>query len=135
MQKHDFSLQKCHRFVAKDTLMLTHPSGWKAHGSHYCSFVLVYRALVPLQKTQNQYGNRILIAKNSFVLVYRALVPLQKTQNQIYPAPQATILRICTSKCKILPAPQAKILPIYTSQMQNPIGNRHITRILSLIAP
>ena len=67
-----------------------------------------------------------LTAKISFVLAYRALVPLYKTQNQIHPAPQAKILRICTSKCKILPAPQAIFLPIYTSQMQNPIGNRHI---------
>ena len=60
------------------------------------------------------------------MLVYRALVPLHKTQNQIYSAPQAKFLRICTSKCKILPAPQAIFLPIYTSQMQNPIGNPHI---------
>ena len=43
------------------------------------------------------------------MLAYRALVPLYKIQNQIHPAPQAKILRICTSKCKILPAPQAKI--------------------------
>ena len=48
-----------------------------------------------------------LTAKISFVLAYRALVPLYKTQNQIHPAPQAKILRICTSKCKILPPPQA----------------------------
>mgnify|MGYP001316797789 CR=1 FL=1 len=50
-----------------------------------------------------------LTAKSSFVLAYRALVALYKTQNQIHPAPQAKILRICTSTCKILLAPQAKI--------------------------
>ena len=87
--------------------------------------MLVYRALVPLQKTQKVWKST-LTAKSSFVLAYRALVPLYKTQNQIHPAPQAKILRICISKCKILPAPQAIFLPIYTSQMQNPIGNRHI---------
>ena len=95
--------------------MLTHLSGLTAHGSHYYSFMLVYRALVPLQKTQKVWKST-LTAKSSFVLAYRALVPLYKTQNQIHPAPQAKILRICISKCKILPAPQAKILRICTSK-------------------
>ena len=46
-----------------------------------------------------------------------------------------TFLRICISKYKIVPAPQAKFLPICTSQMQNPIGNRHITRIFISNSP
>ena len=76
-----------------------------------------------------------LTAKSSFVLAYRALVPLYKTQNQIHPAPQAKILRICTSTCKILPAPQANFFAdLHFSNAKfykrSPVNKRYLLDIL-----
>ena len=47
-------------------------------GTCIFSFPLVYRALVPMHKTQNPPAAATFL---SFLLVYRALVPMQKTQN------------------------------------------------------
>ena len=76
-------LQFCAGLQSACTIAENSESVRKLNLTAKISFVLAYRALVPLYKTQNQihpaaHGSHYY----SFVLVYRALVPLQKTQNQ-----------------------------------------------------
>ena len=62
---------------------------WSTERLYHCR----KRKIKYIQRRRRKFCG-FLVTKSSFVLVYRALVPLQKTQNQKYPAPQAKILRI-----------------------------------------